>query len=135
MRTWWCKTMWTYYFYFLQTWFRRLRNTHVYKIWNMYSSVFVQYANSEFWRDYVPLLVLFCRRKGMKRVCSRKRWGKCSRRCIVKFNFLAFIEWISTFHYVYLWVGIWNITSKEKYSKVCHDISIPCHFKVGLILK
>ena len=41
-------------------------------------------------------------KKGMKGVCLRKWWGKCYRRCIVKFDFLAFIEWISTFYYVYL---------------------------------
>ena len=39
-------------------------------------------------------------------------------RCIVKFNFLAFIDWVSTFHYIYSCVNISNITFKEKYSKV-----------------
>ena len=60
-----------------------------------------QYASSEFRRNYVPLWVLF-RKWGMKDVCLHKRWGKCYRRCIVKFNFLPFLEWISTFYYVYL---------------------------------
>ena len=36
---------------------------------------------------------------GMKGVCLRKRWGKCYMRCIVKFYFLAFFEWKSTFYY------------------------------------
>ena len=88
----------------------------------------------KFRRNYVPFWVLL-RKRGMKGVCLRKRWGKCYRRCIVKFNFLAFFEWISNFYYVYLWVSIWNITFKEKYSKLRHNLSIPCHFKVGLILK
>ena len=93
-----------------------------------------QYASSEFRRYYVPLWVLF-RKWGMKGVCLSKRWGKCYRRCIVKFNFLAFIEWISTFYFVYLWVSIWDIIFNEKYSKLRYNLSIPCHFKVELILK
>ena len=50
-----------------------------------------EYASSEFWRNYVPLCVLF-RKWGTKGVFLRKRWGKCYRRGIGKFNFLAFIE-------------------------------------------
>ena len=64
-----------------------------------------KYASSEFRRNYVPLWVLF-RKWGMKGVCLRKRWGKWYRRCIVKFNTLVFIELISTFYCVYLWVSI-----------------------------
>ena len=72
------------------------------------------YASSEFRRDYVPLWVLF-RKWGMKGVCLRKRWGKCYRmRCIVKFNILACIEWISTLYYIYSWVKAEIIHSKEK---------------------
>ena len=56
-----------------------------------------QYACSEFQRHYVQLWVLF-RKWGMKGVCLRKRWGKFYRRCIGKFSFLAFIEWIPTFY-------------------------------------
>ena len=37
---------------------------------------YIQYASSQFRRNYVPLLVLF-RKWGMKGVCLRKRWGKC----------------------------------------------------------
>ena len=51
-----------------------------------------QYASSEFRQNYVPLWVFF-RKWGIKGVCLRKRWGKCYMRCIVKFNFLAFIKW------------------------------------------
>ena len=50
----------------------------------------IEYAG---FRHYnVPLWVLL-RKWGMKGVCLRKRWGKCYMRCIVKFSFLAFIEW------------------------------------------
>ena len=57
-----------------------------------------QFACSfEFRRNYVPLWVLF-RKLGMKGVFFlRKRWCKFYRRCIVKFNFLAFIERIKNF--------------------------------------
>ena len=48
----------------------------------------------------------------MKSVCLRKRWSKCPMRCIVTI-FLAFIEWISTFYFVCLWVRIWNNTLKK----------------------
>ena len=51
--------------------------------------------------NYVPLWVLFSK-LSMKGVCLRKRWGKWYRTCIVKLNFLAFIELISTFYYAHL---------------------------------
>ena len=91
-----------------------------------------QYASAEFRRPFVGTLSFV--RHAYER-CLRKRWGKCYRRCIVKFNFLAFTELVSIFYYVYLWVRISNNTFKENYSELRYNLSIPCHFKVGLILK
>ena len=54
-----------------------------------------------------------------ERCLFTKRWGKCHRRCIVKFYFLAFIEWISTFYYVYLWVYVSEILHWKKNAVNC----------------
>ena len=116
------KRLWTQYI----TWYVNQGHARL-KTWS-------QYASSEFRRNYFPLWVLFNSKWDMIDVCLRKRWGKCYRRCIVKFFFLAFIEWISTSTDECLWVSIWNNTFKEKYHTLRYNLSITCHFKVGVIL-
>ena len=76
----------------------------------------LQYASSEFRRNYVPSWVLF-RNWGLKGVCLRIWWGKCYIRWIVKVNFFC-IYWININFLLCLFMSIWNKTFKEKYWKL-----------------
>ena len=51
-------------------------------------------------RNYVPFLSTLPEVR-YESCFLRKLWGKCYVRCIVKFYFLTFIEWISNFYYVF----------------------------------
>ena len=78
------------------------------------------------------LLVLKFLDPPMKSVCFRERWGKCSMRCIVKFYFVTFTSWISTFDHVYFLVNIWNNAFKEKYRKLRYSFILSVLFVFSL---
>ena len=71
---------------------------------------------------------------GIKGVWLHKRWDKCYRWCIDSLFSLASIEWISTFYYV-IDDLVSAIIHLKKNTEIILNLSIPCFFKVGLILK